>query len=1787
MFCVLLRTLLASLPSNPLHPERVHSSPEHLPVKTTSGCLYGQMLTIVFALMVGTCFSAWGYDIDNTAEGRYTVSGDNFTISSNTVTVSVTPTPSVASADFLRLTIDPLGPTPASTDYSTTDPATLFLPILPQPAAGTIAVVASYAEGELIMFRITDTDQNLDPSAIDSILVRLAVPLSGDSEILRLYEESLNSGVFIGYIPAGTVGPVLNDGYMTAPNGSLIDLTYDDGGTTLLISAPVTAASVTLWQTLSTSRTVVGLGDFIPYTATIENTNPFLLAPGVIMTQTLPAGFKYRTGSSRMDGVVIADPVIGPDGRSLIFTIGDMAAGAIVTIDFVAAVSTAAPGRYSSAADSADTAGILSNQAEVTVLIRDELFTNRSFLAGRVVQLKECGDPDSAVGVPGVRIFLEDGTFVITDQEGRYHIEGLKPGTHVVQLDPVTIPGHLKPVLCDDQTRFANNPSSRFIDLQGGTLWQADFYLADNVTDGEVTIRLDNRFGSGDSAIYTVQLSGRSVATSNQVLTVMIPNGLSYLPGSTRSLSGSLPDPRIDGNRLTFHLEDPIGDWAETIEFHTWIDSEKITREMRAQANLTFDTRNATALTTQESECAMIWIAHDDRQEIEEYLLRPHFDTLDAKLSQDDLEKLAEIIGQIKKLDIQNIIVSGHTDARKILWREGIQYKDNYELSRARADAIADRLATGLDLAPEKIISIGHAATVPIAENETDEGRYLNRRTELKIYHLKRYPIVSEAIDTKTGDLLAIPTAFRPVEPPPPPKKPQTGILSLYDGQKLAHSIEAVRVRLDARLTPQLLLDGVVIPAERIGFSMVEAENSTKLLTYIGINFGDPGKHTLQLKGVGPFGNARFEHAMTVIRTGAVERVEIVDIPDNVADGRTPIRVQLRLYDADGEKIEAVTKLELRRGDLVPYQSEENRLPRTPETGMVSVDANGIALFDPINQSGRYPITLGFGESEVEVELYVKPEQREWILVGLGDGTVGYNNISGNIQTLPEGVDEDFYSEGRVAFFARGQIKGEWLLTMSYDSDKEDRKDRTLHQIIDPNSYYTLYGDGTAQGYAAASAEKLYVRVEKERFYAVYGDYNTGLSSTELSRYNRSMTGIKSEYSGNKYGYSAFVSDTAQNFVRDEIRGDGTSGLYRLTQNDIVLNSDKITIEIRDRYHSEQIIESRSLQRHIDYNIDFDDGTLYFKEPIVSRDENFNPVYIVVDYETFNNGGSDYQYGGRTYLRTPDQKLEFGASLIHEGLGGVEGDLYGADVTWKMTPFTTLRGEYATSETTSPAGSLAGDAWLTELQHTSVSYDVRGYYREQQADFGFGQQNASENSTRKYGADGSWRFSKLLSLSGEAFRQENLATDADRTVGSASINYSDPKYLLTGGLRTATDHLATGESNSSNQLILGVDWYATNKLTLQARQEQSLSGNSQSSDYPSRTLLGFDYILNRMITAFGQQEFTFGDNADTASTRLGLRATPWNGFQARTSVEQQLDEQSRRVFANLGLTQSWQINPYWSADVSVDRSQTIKGEVESAIYADVPTASGNSDDYTAISVGSNLRKQFWTWDNRIEFRTSDTEDRWGLNSGYMVEPRSGLGLSLGLFLIQENRKLTGDRTSADLRCGLAWRPEGGREIILNRLDLITEQDSGASTETESWRIVNRLKGHWRLTHDLNLALQYGSKYVKETINTLQFSGYTDSPGTEIRYDLTRNWDIGLHAAALHNWDDGEISYRTGASLGYSPVTNLWVSLGYNFSGFSDEDLSGSDHTAQGSFLQFRFKFDQNSVKDALSWLDRA
>ena len=88
--------------------------------------------------------------------------------------------------------------------------------------------------------------------------------------------------------------------------------------------------------------------------------------------------------------------------------------------------------------------------------------------------------------------------------------------------------------------------------------------------------------------------------------------------------------------------------------------------------------------------------------------------------SENELMRVAAIIN---KHDFK-VEISGHTDSSG-------DAKKNRVLSQQRADSVRDFLIqVGCD--PDKLSAKGYGSTQPVADNNTEEGKQLNRRVELK-----------------------------------------------------------------------------------------------------------------------------------------------------------------------------------------------------------------------------------------------------------------------------------------------------------------------------------------------------------------------------------------------------------------------------------------------------------------------------------------------------------------------------------------------------------------------------------------------------------------------------------------------------------------------------------------------------------------------------------------------------------------------------------------------------------------------------------------------------------------------------------------------------------------------------------------------------------------------------------------------------------------------------------------------------------------------------------------------
>ena len=86
----------------------------------------------------------------------------------------------------------------------------------------------------------------------------------------------------------------------------------------------------------------------------------------------------------------------------------------------------------------------------------------------------------------------------------------------------------------------------------------------------------------------------------------------------------------------------------------------------------------------------------------------------------------------LRKFRPQSVEVAGHTDSTPVKYDSRRPFKDNSELSRARAEHAGKALIKG-GVGVDRVRTVGYADSRPIATNDTEEGRSKNRRVEIVV----------------------------------------------------------------------------------------------------------------------------------------------------------------------------------------------------------------------------------------------------------------------------------------------------------------------------------------------------------------------------------------------------------------------------------------------------------------------------------------------------------------------------------------------------------------------------------------------------------------------------------------------------------------------------------------------------------------------------------------------------------------------------------------------------------------------------------------------------------------------------------------------------------------------------------------------------------------------------------------------------------------------------------------------------------------------------------------------
>ena len=241
---------------------------------------------------------------------------------------------------------------------------------------------------------------------------------------------------------------------------------------------PLDSAQATeLFVTKVADKVEAELGDSIQYTVSIRSVSGPAVSD-LVVADRLPAGFKYIAGTASLKVGSVVTPIADPSGGAgpnLNFRLGSLAPSQISLLSYRVRLGVGSQQGDGINRAQATAGRSKSNVAQARVKVTGGVFANEACIVGKV--FVDCNrnhiqDPEE-LGIPGVRLYFEDGLYLISDTEGKYSYCGLKPITHVLKVDRSTLPPGS--VLTTSSNRNAGDAGSLFIDAKFGELQRADF----------------------------------------------------------------------------------------------------------------------------------------------------------------------------------------------------------------------------------------------------------------------------------------------------------------------------------------------------------------------------------------------------------------------------------------------------------------------------------------------------------------------------------------------------------------------------------------------------------------------------------------------------------------------------------------------------------------------------------------------------------------------------------------------------------------------------------------------------------------------------------------------------------------------------------------------------------------------------------------------------------------------------------------------------------------------------------------------------------------------------------------------------------------------------------------------------------------------------------------------------------------------------------------------------------------------------------------------------------------
>ncbi len=1488
---------------------------------------------------------------------------------------------------------------------------------------------------------------------------------------------------------------------------SRVDRSASDSVEDVLLKNDVPMISVTQ----SVREPTAMVGDILSYLITVENLTGETAIDSVMVTERLSHGLAYAGGSRQ--------PV--KEVNTLRWNAGSLGPGEKVSIVFRARVK--AGQEWGNIVSSAIVSGVTpfgervtGGPAQSSVRIVEGVFTRRGIILGSVFRDEDGDGLRSAgeEGVSGVSVFIEDGTYAVTDSAGMYSIPGVVEGTHVIRIDPATVPDSLAP---GEAGYFTfGQKGEMLVELPPSGNRRADFPLEDAGRVKAVPAKSagpDSISGAGpvgNRACGHVPDPADSTAAA-----IETAYGSSHIYTGDQSASPEAGEPQSPANHDSAMDSTAVAEGRDG-------DSENL-----ASGNILAEDQSFAAMSISDLCFA------PGRAEMEEVPLR----------------QIAALALWMREHPGWNIIVEGHTDDIPISNRD---FPSNLELSIARARTVFQVLRMN-GIPAGRMDYTGLGPREPVASNSTPEGRARNRRVEINLrpppdYSARRHgvPPVLSGPDTTSVVMAGREGICAEVV------KPAEG--------RVFRDRDQIDVTVSSPLgsTVELYVDDIPVGREKIGQKQVDIRKGTIQVIFYGVRI-KPGKNRI-LVVCRQFGGNCQKCVRNVYLAGRIDGIVTErDMVSVSADGRTSPLLIFLVRDESG--------LPVRDGIFMEVEGPPDLtggLDRNPNREGVQVptsEGKVVLELPPSHTSRRARIYLSHGRFRAGMGVAYLSSPRDWFLLGFGEGKAGYSHFSGSGNTCGtrERYHDGLFAEGQISFYGKGEVRGEHLLTCAVNT-RPIREDR-LFRRIEPEKYYPVYGDASELEFNTSSRSGTYLKLDHRNYSAMLGDFRTGLRSTEFTRYHRSFNGVKGEGYVGRGRVRAFVTRTDQVTCQEEIPADGTSGFYFLEHYPIVENSEKVRIEVRDRYRPEEIVRVDYKKINRDYDINYMDGSILFKKPVAVTDDDLNPVTIVVSYEYKTSSNDNHIYGLRTSVDITDS-ITVGGTAVLEEEGAENSSLVGMDLSGSLNSFLSVESEYAHSDRYLQGG---GDAFRMKLRGDhGEALKWSTYYRDIDDNF-FNQSfsgGKTELGSKKLGADADWRVRDDLALEAKGFRHSFRERNEKKKYTHLVGLYRDGAITGRTGFGYAS-HSDNRNGDRSAVLLLAGAGYQGEKTGARIEYDQILDGE-EVQEYPNRLQADISRTIWKSLAAVLKHEYRTGSRTGTRHlTQIGLESGEGKDLHLFSRYRLEGAMSGQRGQAIIGMENEFSLTEHLTSTFSAERHQTVSGRA--------------ADDFTAFRTGWLYTPAQGEYRLKGEYQIRIEEDRRkhlvGLGGIKRMSERWS-GLTRGE-LWYADEEIEADRVKGKSTAGLSFRPRrGGPLTLLSLWRLRYEKNSPAHPGAVDWDFTSSLEANYQAGGGYEVEGKFATRWVRNTFKSYTASASSFMYQGRVIKVFGRVWDVGLTGRLVHQRETRTVRYGGAIELGRRLAGKLWAGAGYQFGGHMDSDTPVNQFDTDGIYIRLRMKFNE-------------